>query len=180
MEEKIIHRDAGFYAVVHFGLADKPERLPVFMKLNGLFTAEPTHAYVSSYRDDVETLACKRNRELEQEGHPLAGRVLPVHVTLEDISWREPEVKPPDNAHGLSFWWFTFGLAHPLAGYVQGVFASSEEKAREVMIRFYGHVWCSCYKTHTPIYQADVDNVRLGVDTYRALPKYLTEEDKYE
>ena len=125
MEEKIIHRDAGFYAVVHFGTADKPERIPVFMKLNGLFTAEPTHAYVSSYRDDVETLACKRNRELEQEGHPLAGRVLPVHVTLEDISWREPEVKPPDNAHGLSFWWFTFGMAHPLAGYVQGVFASS-------------------------------------------------------
>ena len=180
MEENIIHRYAFFYAVVHFGPADKPERLPVFMKLNGLFTAEPTHAYVSSYRDDVETLACKRNRELEQEGHPLAGRVLPVHVTLEDISWREPEVKPPDNAHGLSFWWFTFGLAHPLAGYVQGVFASSEEKAREVMIRFYGHVWCSCYKTHTPIYQADVEKVRLGVDTYRALPKYLKEEDKYE
>ena len=180
MEEKIIHRDAGFYAVVHFGPADKPERLPVFMKLNGLFTAEPTHAYVSSYRDDVETLACKRNRELEQEGHPLAGRVLPVHVTLEDISWREPEVKPPDNAHGLSFWWFTFGLAHPLADYVQGVFASSEEKAREVMIRFYGHVWCSCYKTHTPLYPADVEKVRLGVETYRALPKYLTEEDKYE
>lgn len=180
MEEKIIHRDAGFYAVVHFGPAGNPERLPVFMKLNGLFTAEPTHAYVSSYRADVETLACKRNHELEQEGHPLAGRVLPVHVTLEDLTWREPEVKPPANAHGLSFWWFTFGLAHPLADYVQGVFASSEEKAREVMIRFYGRVWCACYKTHTPIYQADVERVKLGVDTYRALPKYLTEEDQYE
>ena len=180
MEEKIIHRDAGFYAVVHFGPADNPERLPVFMKLNGRFTAEPTHAYVSTYRDDVERLACQRNHVLEQEGHPLAGRVLPVHVTLEDISWREPEVKLPDNAHGLEFWWFTFGLAHPLAGYVQGVFASSEEKAREVMIRFYGNVWCSCYKTHCPTCQSDVEKVRLGADTYRALPKYLTEEDKYE
>ena len=180
MEEKIIHRDAGFYAVVHFGSAGDTKHLPVFMKPNGVFTANPTHAYVSSYRDDVETLACKRNRELEQEGHPLAGRVLPVHVTLEDISWSEPEVKPPDNAHGLSFWWFTFGLAHPLADYVQGVFASSEEKAREVMIRFYGNIWCACYKTHKPIYQADVEKVLLGADTYRALPKYLTEDDKYE
>lgn len=180
MGEKIIHRDAGFYAVVHFGLEGNPNRLPLFMKANGMFTAEPTRAYVSSYRDDVETLACKRNRELEQEGHPLSGRVLPVHVALEDISWREPEVKPPDNAHGLSFWWFTFGMAHPLSDYVQGVFASSEENAREVMIRFYGHVWCSCYKKPAPIYQADVEKVRLGMCTYRALPKFLKEDDKYD
>ena len=180
MDEQIIHRDAGFYAVVHFGPADKPECLPLFMKANGMFTANPTNAYVSSYRADVEMLACKRNRELEQDGHVLAGRVLPVRVSLEDLNWHEPEVKPPTNAHGLSFWWFTFGLAHPLADYVQGVFASSEEKAREVMIQFYGRVWCSCYKTHTPISQAEVEHVRLGRETYRALPKYLKEDDKYE
>ena len=61
MEDKIIHRDAGFYAVVHFGTEDNPESLPLLMKANGLFTANPTHAYVSSCRDDVETLSCKRN-----------------------------------------------------------------------------------------------------------------------
>lgn len=43
----------------------------------------------------------------------------------------------------MKFYVFTFGCAYPL---YEGVYATSEVKAWEVMISFYGNIpWCSCY-----------------------------------
>lgn len=40
---------------------------------------------------------------------------------------------------------FTFGSSHPLRNRVQRIWATSECKARETMVKFYGDKWASCY-----------------------------------
>lgn len=52
-----------------------------------------------------------------------------------------------DSVDSMRFYVFTFGCAHPLHDRLQGVYATSETKAREVMISFYGTTpWCTCYE----------------------------------
>ena len=69
-------------------------------------------------------------------------------------------------------WWFTFGVGHPLASMVQGIMASSEDKAREIMFRFYGNKWCGCYGG------TDIrDKVYIGRYEYSPISKILDEED---
>jgi len=173
-------RYAGFYAIVHFGTKNEHQNIPLFMKADEKFTSNPRHAYISTCREDVEMMACKLNKKLEMEGHPLAGCILPVSVMVSDPNYEEPKAKLPNGAESLGFWWFTFGLAHPLSGMVQGVFASDETSAREVMHEFYGSVWSSCYKAHCPTYESELAKITIGGEAYAPITRFLKEGEKYE
>lgn len=83
----------------------------------------------------------------------------------------------------MRFYVFTFGLAHPLHRMLQGVYATSEEKAREVMRDFYGtKPWCSCYEVREPTQEergGDVDVQLMGY-SYRLIPQILHEGEVYQ
>ena len=83
----------------------------------------------------------------------------------------------------MRFYVFTFGLAHPLHNMLQGVYATSETKAREVMTDFYGtKPWCSCYEVREPTYEersGEMD-VQLMGDTYKLIPQILHEGEEYK
>lgn len=80
-----------------------------------------------------------------------------------------------ESTEGMNLYWFTFGLAHPLSKMVQGVLATSEEKAREVMHEFYGNKWAFCYKgKHGDSLDHAID---LGGYLYGPIPKIMKEGD---
>ena len=83
----------------------------------------------------------------------------------------------------MRFYVFTFGLAHPLHNMLQGIYATSEQKAREVMGEFYGtKPWCACYEVREPTAEergGDVDVELMGY-SYRLIPQILHEGDLYQ
>lgn len=82
----------------------------------------------------------------------------------------------------MRFYVFTFGCAHPLHDRLQGVYATSETKAREVMASFYGNIpWCSCYEVRElGIDESGEAEVSLFGDRYRMIRMKLHEGETYK
>ena len=82
----------------------------------------------------------------------------------------------------MRFYVFTFGCTHPLHDRLQGVYATSEAKAREVMISFYGtKPWCSCYEVRElSIYESGEAEVSLFGVRYRMIQMNLYEGETYK
>ena len=82
----------------------------------------------------------------------------------------------------MRFYVFTFGCAHPLYDRLQGVRATSEAKAREVMVSFYGtKPWCWCYEVEEPAGAGSEEpEVALFGDRYRLIKMILEEGDVYQ
>ena len=80
------------------------------------------------------------------------------------------------------FYVFTFGALHPLHNMLQGVYASSEDKARETMASFYGGIWCGCYHVRelTPEERGGEVDVSLMGSRFHMIPQILTEGDMYK
>ena len=83
----------------------------------------------------------------------------------------------------MRFYVFTFGCAHPLHDRLQGVYATSETKAREVMISFYGTTpWCACYEVR----ELKMDELGTEAEVslhgykYRMIREILREGQKYK
>lgn len=81
----------------------------------------------------------------------------------------------------MRFYVFTFGLAHPLRNMLQGVYATSEQKAREVMREFYGtKPWCACYEVREPTHDELGGDVELMGHAYKLIPRILHEGEEYK
>lgn len=79
---------------------------------------------------------------------------------------------------GMNLYWFTFGLAHPLSKMVQGVRATSEPRARNVMFEFYGNKFAFCYSGKDG--EEDEKEIDLFGEKYTPIPNILKEGDKLQ
>lgn len=71
-------------------------------------------------------------------------------------------------------YYFTFGVAYPLAGFVQQVSAPNEEAARRGMHCFYANRWAFCYRAENCFPAVEGDRVVLpGGSTMQRLPKKI-------
>lgn len=77
----------------------------------------------------------------------------------------------------MKSYYFTFGCGHPLGGFVQRVFATSEPEARATMFRFYADRWAFCYGPFSADDPLDYETgvVDLGGYKYRKIEKDLQE-----
>lgn len=88
-----------------------------------------------------------------------------------------------DSVDRMRFYVFTFGLAHPLHDMLQGVYATSEQKAREIMRDFYGtRPWCSCYEVREPTNEEMSGEAEVSLFGYRyhLIRHILKEGDEYK
>lgn len=78
----------------------------------------------------------------------------------------------------MESYYFTFGIGHPFAGYVQKVTASNSEEARKTMIEFYGSKWAFCYGRNMVEGPDDDDDcVLIYGHRFRLTPSALREGD---
>lgn len=63
-----------------------------------------------------------------------------------------------------NIWYFTFGVEHPYADYVQPIIGDYDA-ARDKMFQLHGHAWCSQRR------QDELDMINLGRDLL-GLPPY--------
>ena len=75
----------------------------------------------------------------------------------------------------MNLYWFTFGLAHPLSKMVQGVRATNESRAREVMFEFYGNKFAFSYSGKDG--EENEKELDLFGYKYTPIPKVLKEGD---
>ena len=83
----------------------------------------------------------------------------------------------------MRFYVFTFGIDHPLHDMLQGVYATSEQKAMEIMMDFYGtRPWCDCYEVREPTYEERRGEVEVSLYgcQYHLIRHILNEGDKYK
>ena len=122
-------------------------------------------------------------------------KLLGIEVDLDVVAKKYEEKflrKPHDRKEAkeqvvqvkdMKFYVFTFGCAHPLHNMLQGVYATSEMKAREVMIEFYGtKPWCGCYQVREPTPEERNGSVQVSLqgDVYRMIDTILNEGDEYK
>lgn len=77
----------------------------------------------------------------------------------------------------LNTFYFTFGMGHPLACFVQVVRAPDEHLARCGMFRYYHDKWCGCYSKAE--YVSDV-RCKIGGVEYNVLRRVITAYDEDE
>jgi len=71
-------------------------------------------------------------------------------------------------------YYFTFGIDHPLAKFVQQVSAPDEGAARRGMCRFYADRWASCYRAEDCFPAVEGGRVVLPLETVmQRLPKKI-------
>lgn len=77
-------------------------------------------------------------------------------------------------------YYFTFGIDHPLANFVQQVSAPDETAARRGMCRFYEDHWASCYCAEECFPAVEGDRVVLPMRTVmqRLLKKIVVNGDE--
>ena len=75
---------------------------------------------------------------------------------------------------GNSEYYFTFGIDHPLADFVQQVSAPNETLARIGMHRYYADRWVSCYRAEECLPAVEGDRVVMPCNTtMRRLPRKI-------
>lgn len=79
----------------------------------------------------------------------------------------------------MKSFYFTFGCGHPLRKFVQRIFASCKEKARETMRRFYADKWAFCYGPYDANDPMDYETgmVDLHGYKYRKIEEDLMEDE---
>ncbi len=173
--------ETGYYGVVHFG--EDVAESPMYMNQGGTFTSNINKAMFTHYRDEVDRKSADKNDFCRNEGHPLAGKIFPVRILVDKVEMGDENdaIKVPSGVEDMMFFWFTFGFAHPLDKMVQGVYATSETKAREVMSEFYGNKWAACYGAiPTARRQYLYSTVSIGGEDYHPIPMFLKEGDLYQ
>ena len=173
--------ETGYYGVIHFGV--NCTEAPMYMNQDGSFTSNINKAMFTQYRDEADRASADKNSFCRGEGHPLAGKIFPVRILVDKVEMGDEgdAIKIPSGVEDMKFFWFTFGLAHPLAKMVQGVYATSETKAREVMVEFYGNKWASCYGAIPTVGRLYLySNVSIAGDIYHPIPMFLKEGDLYQ
>lgn len=88
---------------------------------------------LNAIRDFVPVLEVKSSKPHDP---PVAPR-----LNAEEEMCEEPTHKTTER----KAYHFTFGSSHPLRNRVQRIWATSESRARETMVKFYGDKWAFCY-----------------------------------
>lgn len=79
-----------------------------------------------------------------------------------------------DRKEALDEYYFTFGIDHPLADFVQQVSAPNETLARLGMHRCYADRWATCYRAEECFPAVEGDRIVMPYNTtMRRLPKKI-------
>jgi hypothetical protein len=75
-------------------------------------------------------------------------------------------------------WYFTFGVAHPYADYIQPI-VGNYEAARTKMFEIYGYKWAFQYH-YGELDTINASRARLGLPQYKLLPEVKADIEQEE